>query len=254
VTEIVDATKFYVQVVGPEGEQLEELMKALAAQEKGAEEGAAADNNNAAAGYKANVNELVKAQFTADDAWYRAKVLKKTPEGEYTVLYIDYGNTETIPESRLRKLDATFQTLKPQAQEAQLAYILPPSLDEDYGQEAAEFLKELVWGKTMMANVEYRGSDNNKLYLSLGDRESQVHVNAALLRAGLARVERLRGKHLQAMYEKLKEEEDKARANHSYIWEYGDPGSDDEDERPAPAAKGAAPAPAKGSSPAVKKK
>jgi len=34
------------------------------------------------------------------------------------------------------------------------------------------------------------------------------------------------------MYEKLKEEEDKARANHSYIWEYGDPGSDEEDDRP----------------------
>ncbi len=65
----------------------------------------------------------------------------------------------------------------------------------------------------MMANVEYRG-DNGRLYLSLGDRESQVHVNAALLRAGLARVEKLRGKTLQAMYEKLKEEEDKARANH----------------------------------------
>jgi staphylococcal nuclease domain-containing protein 1 len=245
VTEIVDATKFYVQVVGPEGEQLEELMKALATaaeQEKEANPSAATpaateDNNNNAAGaatggHKANVNELVRAQFTADDAWYRGKVIKKTPEGEYTVLYIDYGNTETIPESRLRKLDQAFQTLKPQAQEAQLAYILPPAIDEDWGQEAAEFLKELVWGKTMMANVEYRG-DNGKLYLSLGDRESQVHVNAALLRAGLARVERLRGRHLQAMYEKLKEEEDKARANHSYIWEYGDPGSDEEDDRPA---------------------
>ncbi len=76
-------------------------MKALATQaeqEKEANTGATDDsnNNNNASGYKANVGELVRAQFTADDAWYRAKVVKKTPEGEYVVLYIDYGNVSYL--------------------------------------------------------------------------------------------------------------------------------------------------------------
>jgi hypothetical protein len=42
--------------------------------------------------YKPVIGELVKAQFTADEAWYRAKVTDITPQGEYDVLYIDYGN------------------------------------------------------------------------------------------------------------------------------------------------------------------
>jgi len=227
ITEIVDASTFYVQIVSPEAEKLEALMKGLAID----------DNSNAFIPQK---GDLVKAQFTADDAWYRAEVIAATAEGNFKVFYLDYGNSEAIPSSRIRKLGSEFgvKELKPQAHEAQLAYIQPPKLNEDYGQDAAEFLKDLVWGKTMLANVEYR--EEQKLFLSLGDRESQVHVNAALLRAGLARVKNIRSRHLREVLEKLKLEEDKARAAHAFIWEYGDPGSDDEEERPI--FKGASPA------------
>jgi len=223
VTEIIDATKFYVQVVGKEAEKLEELMKQLAAQETGTD------------AYKPSFGELVLAQFTADDAWYRAKVVGETPEGEIKVFYIDYGNSETIPKSRVRKLKEEFdlKKLPAQATEARLAYVKPPALNQEYGHEAAEFLKELVEGKTMMANIEFK--DGNTLYLNLGDRESQVHVNAAIVRAGLARVERVRG--AKDTMAKLKAEEEKARISHNYIWEYGDPGSDEEDEPLRPSAK-----------------
>jgi len=144
---------------------------------------------------------------------------------------VDYGNSETVPVSRIRKLPEEFnlKKLKPQAVEAVLAYLKAPPIEDDAGKEAAEFLKELVWGKTMMANVEKRDS-NDVLHLTLGDRESQVHVNAALLRAGLAKVEWIRGEQFKEMMEKLKEEESKARSSHAGIWEYGDPGSDEDDE------------------------
>jgi len=219
VTEIIDVNTFYVQIVGANAEKLEELMKHLAEQELGDP-------------YTPQVKDLVKAQFTLDDAWYRARVTAITPDGNFQVFYIDYGNTETIPTSRIRKLVLSPEdsSLAPQAREAHLAYIKAPKLEDEYGPEAAEFLKELVENKTMMAHIEYKEADS--LYLSLGDRESQVHVNAALLRAGLARVERVRGRHLQPLIEKLREEEDKARTAHTYIWQYGDPGSDDEEERP----------------------
>jgi len=216
ITEIVDGSKFFVQVVGPDAEQLEELMKSLATEESNEP-------------YKPQKEELVKAQFS-DDAWYRAKVVKVVGDDEYQVFYIDYGNSETVPSSRIRKLPQEFKTLKPQAVEAVLAYLKTPPIEDDNGKEAAEFLRELVWGKTMMANVEKRDNTTGTLHLSLGDRESQVHVNAALLRAGLAKVEKVRGAQYREMLEKLKDEETKARAAHSGIWEYGDPGSDDEDE------------------------
>jgi len=215
VTEIVDGSSFYVQVVGPEVDQLEELMKNLAVE-------------NSDQPYKPVIGELVKAQFTADDAWYRAKVTDITPQGEYDVLYVDYGNTETLPASRLRVLPAEHKDLPAQAHEAQLAYVKTPPLDEEYGQDAAMFLRDMVLGKTLLAHVEYR--DNAKLFLSLGDRDTQVMVNRAIVREGLARVENVRSRHVQPLIEKLREEEDKARADHSFIWEYGDPGFDDVDE------------------------
>jgi staphylococcal nuclease domain-containing protein 1 len=227
VTEVLDGVRFYIQTIGPEAEQLDELMKNLAVE--------TSDEP-----YNPKVGELVKAQFV-DDAWYRARVKKATPEKEYDVFYVDYGNSETLPASRIRPLDASFNELPPQAKEAQLAYIKTPSLEEEYGTDAAVFLRDLVAGKPMMANLEYK--DTDRVFLSLVDRESQVFVNAALLRAGLARVERVRGKHVQPLIEKLKEEEDKARSAHLYIWEYGDPGFDDEEEKgvekkPAPKSKG----------------
>jgi staphylococcal nuclease domain-containing protein 1 len=133
-----------------------------------------------------------------------------------------------LPASRLRVLPVEHKDLPAQAHEAKLAYVKPPPLDEDYGQDAALFLRDLVLGKTLFANVEYR--DDNKLFLNLLDRESSVWVNGALVRAGLARVENVRSRHVQPLLEKLREEEDKARSAHSFIWEYGDPGFDDVDE------------------------
>jgi len=219
VTEVIDGSHLYCQIVGTDGEELEELMKALSLE-------------SVTDPYSPKINELVKAQFTADDNWYRAKVTSVNPNGQFTVFYIDYGNSETIPNTRIQKLDQSFSEtrLAPQAREARLAYIRVPTLDEDYGEEAAQFLREMVLGKTVMANVESK--EGNLLYLSIGDRESGVHVNAALLRQGFARVEKVRGRHLQPLIEKLKEEEAQARAHHSCIWEYGDPGSDDEEEHP----------------------
>jgi len=228
VTEIIDGGSFYAQVINQEAQQLEELMKSLSVQ----------DTTEA---HSPAVGELVKAQFTADDAWYRAAVTGTTPEGEFNVHYIDYGNVESLPASRIRKLDPSFKQLAPQAQLAKLAYVRVPAIYEEFGREAAIFLRDLVWGKPMVANVEYR--DGGALFLSVGDRESQVHVNAALLRAGLARVENIRNKSLQALLDKLREEETKARRAHVCLWQYGDPGSDDEDDLPRlPAKKGAAPA------------
>jgi len=215
VTEVLDGSRFYAQLIGPEAEQLDELMKNLSVE--------TSDEP-----YKGKVGELVKAQFI-DDAWYRAKIEKITPEGEFEVFYIDYGNSEVLPSSRLRPLDPSFVELSPQAKEGQLAYIKTPKLSEDYGTDAAMYLKELVAGKPMMASLEYK--DNDRLFLSLIDRESQVFVNAAMLRAGYARVEKPRFKQAHQFLEKLREEEDKARRDHLCIWEYGDPGSDEEDDR-----------------------
>lgn len=224
ITEILDANTFYIQVVGDEAEKLEDLMSGLQSEE---------DTTDST--FAPKVKDLVKAQYSADDLWYRGQIVSNA-DGQVRVFYVDYGNSETIPVSRIKPLSAKFRELKPQSSEAHLAFVKAPSLDADYGPEAAQFLKELVEGKTMMANTEYRDSHSGALYLSLGDRESQVHVNAALVRAGLAKVKRPREymskpkAAVDQLVNKLREEETQAKTNHSCMWEYGDPGSDDDAE------------------------
>jgi len=44
------------------------------------------------------------AKFSADGRWYRAKVVDVAPSGLVTVVYVDYGNTESLPLSDIRKL------------------------------------------------------------------------------------------------------------------------------------------------------
>lgn len=49
------------------------------------------------------------AKSVNDEQWYRAKIVKFIDE-EINVQYVDYGNSETLPVSNLRKLDSSFYT------------------------------------------------------------------------------------------------------------------------------------------------
>src|SRR5690606_19186988 len=93
----------------------------------------------------------------------------------------------------LRALPANcdIKDLPAQAQEATLAYIRCPSIGEDYGPEAADYLKELVWDKDVIASI-HGVSDNNVAQVVLGDPEHNLDVNSELLRTGHARVPRMR--------------------------------------------------------------
>lgn len=235
VTEIVNAGKFYVQIVGQEAERLEELMKNLNADE-------------AALGgvYVPKKGEVVVAKFSEDGLWYRAQisVVNKGDKPTYTVFYVDYGNSETVAPELIRKLDDKYSKLAHQAKLARLAFVIPPSGDEDYADEAALALKEMVWNKTMIATFENNLSDSGILNIRIGDRDSKLLVNSALLQQGLARVERIRDKKgdNKSILEKLAEDEQVAKKGHLGIWQYGDIGSDDEDDRKRPFTKSAPPA------------
>eukprot|EP01114_Cavostelium_apophysatum_P017323 TRINITY_DN511_c0_g1_i1.p1 TRINITY_DN511_c0_g1~~TRINITY_DN511_c0_g1_i1.p1 ORF type:complete len:1076 (-),score=417.04 TRINITY_DN511_c0_g1_i1:108-3335(-) len=227
VTEILDANRFFIQVVGDEAARLEDLMANLSTDDATTE------------GFAPKVGSVVRAQYSVDDQWYRATIQAVEENGNLKVFYGDYGNSETIPASRVAPISAKYndKSLPLQAKEAHLAYVKPPAISDDYGTEAAEFVRDLVEGKTMMANIEYR-DDNGHIYLSLGDRDSGVHVNAALVRAGLALVKKPRGvqftkgrKEIDQIIAKLKEEESVAKTSRTNMWEYGDPGDDDDEAR-----------------------
>jgi len=219
VTEIVDGSNFWYQVVGEETRALESLMATMEAQKL-----------DAAEPYTPSKGDIVAGQFTVDEHWYRAEVQKIVGD-KAQLLYVDYGNVETIPLSRVRALPKDFSlvVLPRQAHHGRLAFIRAPSINADYGVDAAALLKELVWDKSLVATVQFKEGQGNETvsYLSLGDPETKIPINAALVISGLARVQKSRTK--SAFYERLREEEEKARKSRLNIWQYGDV-SDEEEE------------------------
>lgn len=89
--------------------------------------------------------DLVSAKFSADNAWYRAKIRKNMAhKKEAEVVFIDYGNSEIVSHSHLRPLDIRFKALPAQAKEATLSFVKLLGTDSEYGQEAIDRFRALV--------------------------------------------------------------------------------------------------------------
>jgi staphylococcal nuclease domain-containing protein 1 len=167
-----------------------------------------------------NEGQLVSAQFASDQTWYRARIVKPEENDQFLVYYIDYGNSEIVSKSNVRALPPSCELsdLPAQAQEATLAYIKCPTLGEEYGPEAADYLKFLVWEKPVVASIHW--TDGPLAHVVLGDPSTSLDVNGELLRTGYARVPRVRGRN--PVVSKMREFEDQARSQRLGIWQYGD--------------------------------
>lgn len=181
--------------------------------------------------------QILGAQFSEDNQFYRAKVKSLDRENKKAeVVYIDYGNRESIPWSRLRVLPDEFglAKLKPQAADAALSFVQFPA-QEHYLRDAVKAVSEFTSGVEFVANVDYIDTkDNNTLYLTLYDPKKPgdvaSSVNAALIEEGLALVPRKVRPFEKAYQDTLtlfKKKEDVVREEHVGIWEYGDFTEDD---------------------------
>ncbi|RKO88087.1 hypothetical protein BDK51DRAFT_30426 [Blyttiomyces helicus] len=240
VSHIEDAGVVFLQIVGPELNKLERLMSDFAKHH-------AEPGSQPIAPFTPRNGEYCSAKFTADDAWYRARVKKVHADRTYTVHYIDYGNTETLPAARLRPLPPTFATttLPAQATESKLAHIKIPSLDDDYGVEAFEALRDLTEGVSLQARILGRGSVLSVLLVRPGKDES---INERILRDGFAMVEKAivarwnaeqkaarvagagwagAGKGKKDLIGGLIEAQEDAKKGRVAMWRYGDITEDD---------------------------
>lgn len=165
--------------------------------------------------------KLVAAQFATDQTWYRARIVKPEENDQFLVYYIDYGNSEVVAKNQMRALPANCQLsdLPAQAQEATLAYIKCPTLSEEHGPEAADYLKYLVWEKPLIASIYW--TEGSVAHIVLGDPSTSTDINGELLRAGFARVPRVRGVR-NPVLGKMREFEEQARSQRLGIWQYGD--------------------------------
>ena len=63
--------------------------------------------------------------YSSDGGWYRALVLKTTSAwNDVAVFYVDFGNSEEVPETEVRSLSPEFMHLPFQAVECRLADVL----------------------------------------------------------------------------------------------------------------------------------
>eukprot|EP00268_Persea_americana_P054270 TRINITY_DN619_c0_g1_i3.p1 TRINITY_DN619_c0_g1~~TRINITY_DN619_c0_g1_i3.p1 ORF type:complete len:987 (-),score=247.25 TRINITY_DN619_c0_g1_i3:523-3483(-) len=242
VTEVLGGGKFYIQTVGDQKvAAIQQQLASLSLQEA-----------PVIGAFNPKKGDIVLAEFSADNSWNRAMIVNaprgavESTKDKFEVFYIDYGNQETVPYSRLRPLDPSVSSAPGLAQLCSLAYIKVPSLEEDFGQEAAEYLSEctLNSSKELRAMVEERDTSGGKvkgqgtgtvLVVTLVDVEAGSSVNAAMLQEGLARLERRKRwdtKERQSALDNLEEHQAKAKRERLKMWQYGDIQSDDEDSAP----------------------
>ncbi|CAL5444321.1 unnamed protein product [Camellia sinensis] len=242
VTEVLGGGKFYVQVVGDQKVcSIQQQLASLSIQEA-----------PVIGAFNPKKGDIVLAKFSADDSWNRAMIVNapraavESPKDKFEVFYIDYGNQEVVPYSDLRPLDPSVSSAPGSAQLCSLAYVKIPSLEEDYGQEAAVHLSEhtLNGPKEFKAVIEERDTSGGKvkgqgtgtiLMVTLIDTETDSSINAALLKDGLARLEkrkRWEPKEKQAALDELEKFQEEAKSKRLGMWEYGDIQSDDEDTGP----------------------
>jgi staphylococcal nuclease domain-containing protein 1 len=216
ISEMVSATEFFVHAAGS-AKQLEYVAERLAAMPLDSTQG----------GWVPKNGEVCAAVFSADGAHYRARVEGRKGD-VFSVTFVDFGNGEDVPKDKMRPLPASVPTLAQvpaQALDYKLAFVKVPR-EAEAQREAAAFVQELLGatGGVVGAKVEYK-ERSGRHHVSIIDQESGDSLAAALLRAGLAKLEKRR-----ADMEGLKDEQAAARRAHLGIWRYGDAVDSDEDD------------------------
>ena len=188
------------------------------------------------------VGEYVAAKFSEDDEWYRGRVRRNDRDAKTAeIVYVDYGNSESVAWSELRQLSSQFSAsaLKTQAVEAALSFVQFPSGSQEYMREAQQWLMQrLINDKQLVARVDHTDARDGTLWVSLFDPEEAASagqgkqmdvetasVNAQTVEEGLGMVGRKlsRWERSQApALAGLRRKEEEAKKERLGMWEYGD--------------------------------
>lgn len=182
------------------------------------------------------VGDYVSAQFSYDQQWYRARIRANDRAAKIAeVQYVDYGNTEKIPWSKLRPLDQGrfgAQKLKAQAVDASLSFVQLPT-GADYFQEAINAISELTEGKKLVGSFDFVDAKENVSYITLYDAKNgelpglNDSINKEVVASGYGMVPKKlkaweRSKVFEPYLKHLRTVEDQAKLDRKGMWEYGD--------------------------------
>lgn len=229
VTNIDSNGKIKVQEIGKGTDALESLMEKFRQFHLN-------PTNSAALKDAPKAGDYVAAQFSEDGEWYRARIRANDRAAKVAeVVYIDYGNSEKQPWSKLRPLDQSqfgVQKLKAQAVDTQLSFVQLPA-SPDYLSDAINHLYELTEGKRLVGSFDYVDAKEGLSYVTLFDPKAEgaskvtESINRQMVLDGHALVARKlkaweRSKVFEPVIKNLKEAEAEAKEARRGIWEYGD--------------------------------
>jgi len=212
---VVNGSTWFTHLLGEEAEPLHKLRLRQFANCDFAPPGS---NNR----YRAN--QYCSAEYE-DGQMYRVKVLRFS-DGYYEVQYIDYGNTSWVQEDQMQPWEGG-PDVPPRAYECKLAYVQAPKLDEEYGNEAGQTLAEMVLNKELTAQIVARAGETYHLMIFDGNK----CINAEMLKSGVVMLTKDAKKSTSKEMEPLFAAAEHAKRSRVNLWRYGDPGSDDEDEK-----------------------
>ncbi|SPO36247.1 related to 100 kDa protein P100 [Pseudozyma flocculosa] len=226
---------FSLQVLGDQIDELEKMMSEFALHHK-------TPSAQASVGFFPRAGDLVSAKFSQDGQWYRAQV-KRSSTGAKTaeVVFVDYGNKETVSFRDLRPLDAARfgrSRLAPQAREARLSFVrLFDGKQKEYVYEAIDRFRATAGdGRKLVANIDFVEPGTGLLHVTLWDASStqqgvemeRQSVNVELTEAGCALLdEKVRyWASYPKMTKALREAIEGAKKRREGCFEYGDPTED----------------------------
>ena len=189
--------------------------------------------------------DLVSARFSLDNEWYRARIRRNDRENKKAdVLFIDYGNSETLPWNELRPLPAQFSTqkLKAQAIDAAFSFLQFPK-SNDYLTDACSWVESRTAGRQLVASVDKEEKDG-MLWVTLFDPEAEERgegagagagkdesINSEIIVEGLATVKRdLKGWEVgrEDVVKRLRSKMEEAKREKRGVWEYGEVEGEDD--------------------------
>ncbi|NXA11764.1 TDRD1 protein, partial [Sapayoa aenigma] len=125
------------------------------------------------------------AQFTEDNLWYRATVTAYASEDTVLVNYMDYGNSDSIPLTKLRPVIPQLMALPAQAIKCTLAGVKPPL--GAWTSECISLMKKLVKDNKVFT-VKVVDTDSSRSVVELVDASvtPAINVSSRLLEEGCA--------------------------------------------------------------------
>ncbi|KAK3755414.1 hypothetical protein QZH41_016628 [Actinostola sp. cb2023] len=125
-----------------------------------------------------SIGSLCVACFTNNNVWYRARVLGIRPDNEYDVFYVDYGDREWIPRSKIRPAWPDILTLPLQGIECSLVNIIP--LENNWTNSDGNVLWDMSEERLLFVKVKSKVaslmSGCHRFVVELVDTSSSIDV------------------------------------------------------------------------------